>query len=369
MTMRTVDPGELEALIEGAAILGTGGGGDREFGIAILEDDVRKSREWIMIDPVDVPDEALVVSGGIMGSVKALLEKSVRAIVEKWENDFELLNVTRLMERYLKQDVAYFVPFEIGCLNTPVVMTLCARMGIPMIDGDGLGRAAPETQMTSFIGHDIRLCPMPLIDTERNAIIVDSDDIFLPDEVGRWFITKSGQMGANNHYPMTGKQLKKAVIPNTVTKAIELGKLVATQDNAVEKVADFLGGKVLLSGEVVGVEEEDRGGFFYKFASITDGHNTVRITIKNEYMLCRFNEQIVTVFPDLIVVVDENGRGVMSTDLMKGKNVTVIVAPAHERLREAVKSSLGKIAMSSDRFGENVSYEPVEILLSRVGIE
>jgi len=369
--MKRVSYEDIEALIEGAAILGTGGGGDREFGLAILKNDVRRKREWKLVDPSEVPNDSLVVSGGIMGSVKALKEKSVEEIVEKWEEDFVLLNVTKVMERYLGRKIDYFVPFEIGCLNTPVIMTLCSRMNIPMVDGDALGRAAPETQMTSFIGHGIRLCPMPLIDASKNLIVVDSDDIFLPDEIGRWLITRSGQMGANNHYPMTGEQLKKAVIPNTVTKAIELGYRILSSEpeDVPHVVADFMNGKILIKGRVSSIEEEDRGGFFFKYAFIDDGKHTVKITIKNEYMMARYDEDVATIFPDMIMVLSEEGRGVMSTDLVEGMEVTVIVAPAHERLREAIRDPLGKIAMSSKRFGEEVEYTELEKLLKERGIQ
>jgi DUF917 family protein len=63
---------DIRPLLEGLAIMGTGGGGNPAWGRMILEQDVRMGRTWHIIAPEDVPDDATIVSGGIMGSVKAL---------------------------------------------------------------------------------------------------------------------------------------------------------------------------------------------------------------------------------------------------------------------------------------------------------
>jgi len=51
-------------------------------------------------------------------------------VVAHWEERFELLEVTRVMEGLQGRRVDYVVPFEVGGLNTPVMLTLAARMGI-----------------------------------------------------------------------------------------------------------------------------------------------------------------------------------------------------------------------------------------------
>ena len=66
----TLGPADIQPLLEGLAIQGTGGGGSPEWGREILERIVRRGRAWNVIEPDDVPDAAPVVSGGIMGSVK-----------------------------------------------------------------------------------------------------------------------------------------------------------------------------------------------------------------------------------------------------------------------------------------------------------
>ena len=126
-----------------------------------------------------------------MGSVKVLEKFGTEQIMAHWEERFELLEVTRVMEGILGRPIDHVVPFEVGGLNTPVILSLGARMDIPIIDGDALGRSAPETQMTSFIGHGVSLTPMPLIDYNGNVVIVNQAvDPAYADQLGRWVVTQ-----------------------------------------------------------------------------------------------------------------------------------------------------------------------------------
>ena len=201
---------EIEPLLEGLAIQGTGGGGSPEWGRQILENEFRRGRTMRLIDPNALPDEAQVACGGIMGSVKALELITFEELLAGWEEDFVLIRAFSQMSGLLGRPIDAAVPFEIGGLNTPVILSLCARMGIPTVDGDALGRSAPETQMTSFIGHGVWLTPMPLVDPRGNVVIVlEQDSPTYADELGRWVVTRGGGLGGNSHYPMSGRQLKR----------------------------------------------------------------------------------------------------------------------------------------------------------------
>ncbi len=61
----------------------------------IAENDFEKGREYILVDPKDVEDDAFVCSGGIMGSVKFLDNISYEEITEQWEDDFTLVKAMK----------------------------------------------------------------------------------------------------------------------------------------------------------------------------------------------------------------------------------------------------------------------------------
>lgn len=369
---------KMEPLLLGMGFLGTGGGGALAFGREIIRNDLSRGRVYRVVPPEQIQDNALVVSGGIMGSVKALERFSIEEIVARWEDHFEPLLALRAMERILGRRVDYLVPFELGGLNTPVILSLGARAGIPVVDGDGLGRAAPETQMTSFAGHGVSIVPMSLVDAEGNLIVVqETTTPFFPDEVGRFVVTRAGGMGANSHYPMDGRTFREVVVPGTISLALRLGKRVASLsdgESVAQAIAEELDGRLAFRGIVGELQETEALGFFVQTVSIMgEGEykgSVLEVTVKNEYMMAAKDGMVGCVFPDLIIMVGEDGGPVMSVDLKSGLRVWVVLVPCHPRLREAALSPKGKEAFSPARFGHpEVEYRPVEEVSQTWGLK
>jgi hypothetical protein len=368
-----VQPDDVEPLLEGLTILGTGGGGAPDWGRAILQNEFDHGREMRIVDSRSIDDDARVSSGGIMGSTKIIDVMSIEDVIKSWEDDFVLLKAFRVMAKHLGGPLDHVVPFEVGGLNTPVIMSLCARLGISMIDGDALGRSAPETQMTSFIGHGISLTPMPLVDALGNAIVVtQSVEPTYADEIGRWVVTRGGGLGGNSHYPMTGRQLKQAVIPNTVSQARDIGQAVLdARSLGIDPVAAAaleLKGRHLFTGTISMLEEKEQTGFYLTVVTLAgfgewSGH-TAELTIMNEVMLCRRDGQLAVIFPDLVCMLEPaTGRGLMSTELREGTEVALIGASCHRRLRRAASSPQGQKSFSPARFGRpDLIYRPMEEL-------
>jgi DUF917 family protein len=372
---KILEKDELEYMLLGVGILGTGGGGDPEFfGKPLIEWDLKKGREYRVISPDKVRDDAFIVSGGYAGSVTAYT--SVGNMLQKWEKRFELMEALKITESLFNRRVDYVVPFELGGVNTPVMLSLAARVGILTIDGDGLGRAAPETQMSSFLGHGISLTPMTFVDKDGNVLIVKhSTNPTYPDEIMRLALELNGRIGANNHYPMNGKQLKESVIPNTITFSMKLGKAVAdalsVKRDPIEAILEVTKGIKLFTGKVKELSGSDVKAHYLARAQLEGMGDfsgmTMEITFKNEAMIARINKRAVAIFPDLICMVDpKTGKGLMTANLKIGMNMTVIGIPAHERLRECLKNKVCKDAFSPKRFGvTDVEYEPIEILVKR----
>ena len=376
-TVWRLNESDLDAFLRGLGIMGTGGGGAGGFGRAIIENDLRRGRVYEHVSLQDVPDDATVASGGIMGSVKVLDRFSFDEIVAQWEERFEPLMALRAMEQTLGRKVDFVVPFELGGLNTPVIQSLAARAGIPVIDGDGVGRAAPETQMTSFIGHGISLVPMPLADWKGNVVVVrEATTPFFPDEIGRIVVTQAGGLGANAHYPMTGRAAREAVIPDTISSTLELGRALQRTtdlDGATRIVERHVGGRFAFAGVIEEIVEREAMGFLVQTARLAGtgqfAGQTVELVMKNEFMMASKDGRLGCVFPDLILLLDEEGQGVMSSELEKGQPVRMILAPCHPRMREAMATSEGAEALGAARYGqEGIAYRPVEVLSSEWGL-
>jgi len=376
MSEKILGKDELESMLIGVGILGTGGGGDPDlFGKPLIEWDLSKGREYRIIDPAKIDDDAFVVSGGYAGSVTVY--RSIGDTLKKWEERYELLEALKIMESLFNKKIDYVVPFELGGVNTPVILSLAARAGIVTIDGDGLGRAAPETQMSSFLGHGISLTPMPFVDKEGNVLIVKhAVKSTYPDEIMRFALDLNGGMGANNHYPMSGKQLKESVVPNTISLSIKVGdailNAVETRSDVVDAFVEVSKGIELFRGTVKEMKGEDVRAHYLARATLEGtgeyAGKTMEIIFKNEAMMARIDGQIVTVFPDLICMIDpKTGKGIMTVNIKPGLEMAVVGVPAHERLRECLKTEVGREAFSPARFGfPEVKYEPIEVLAKRV---
>jgi len=60
-------------------------------------------------------------------------------------------------------------------------------------------------------------------------------------------------------------------------------------------------------------------------------------------------------------------KGLMTINIKSGMEMAVVGVPAHERLRECLKTEVGREAFSPARFGfPEVKYEPIEVLVKRV---
>lgn len=364
---------DIEDFLVGLTIFGTGGGGEPEWGRIILNNEFDKKREMRIVDLEDVEDDAFICSGGIMGSVKSLEGVSYEQMTASWEDFFPLVEAVKMMEKIKGRKVDYLVPFEIGALNTPVIMAAATRLGIPMVNADGNGRSAPETQMISFIGHGIKLYPMPLVDKNNNVtVVMESDSTTYADEIGRFIVVKSGGMGANAHYPMSGAQLKEYAIPHTVMEALAAGISIReareSNNDPVKVFSDKVDGWELFRGKIMQVEGLDRGGFYFTNVIIEGVHqakkSTAKLVNKNETMVLWIDGQLKAIFPDLVFMLDPvTGKGIPTIELEVGKEIVLVGAKVHERIRQFLHTEIGKQSFGGSRYGyPELEYLPIETL-------
>ncbi|MCP4629516.1 MAG: DUF917 domain-containing protein [bacterium] len=364
---------ELEHLLTGLAILGTGGGGDPELsGRPIFESDFNNNITYQIYHPDEIEDDALVISGGYLGSIARDESEGNELFSRRFGPESELAGAIREMANLQQKKVDYIVPFEMGGGNTPVIMSAGAHLGIKVIDGDALGRAAPETHMTSWIGHGISLTPMPLVDSSGGVIIVTSGDILYPDAVGRFVATQQRGSVANTHYPMSGADLKRSVIPGTISLALDLGRFMDSLSGSSKKVlsavSEYTRGFPLFQGEVSEVKGVDKGGFYFQSVVLKGlgsfQNRRMELIVKNEAMCAFIDERPAAIFPDLLLLIDPlSRRGVMTPEIEKNRELVIVGVPCHERLRHAMNTDAGRTAFSAERYGQNLKYRPIEKLM------
>lgn len=214
-TLREVTDADLDAIEIGAAILGTGGGGNPYIGKLRCREELKKGRKIPVIPLDELPDDALVVSlGGIGAPVVG---------VEKIEEGEECLRALRAIESETGKTVDALISVEIGGANSMEPMLTAAQAGLPVVDGDGMGRAFPEMQMCTWSIYGHREDPAAMADEKGTIVIIKNtpDDIWL-ERIARSVVVSMGAAAGLAAQPMRGDFVKRAAVPGTVTQALNL---------------------------------------------------------------------------------------------------------------------------------------------------
>ena len=328
----------LDALEIGAGILGTGGGGNPYLGKLEALQQLRAGKLIRVISPDELPDDAFVTSVGGMGSPTVSIERVGRGD--------ECMQAMRALERHLGRRFTHVIPGEIGGANAMRPMIVAAYVGIPVIDGDGMGRAFPELQMDTFSIYGVAPTPGALAEPRGHEVIFDK--IADPVTLERYARAVTIEMGGAAGYafpPMTAEEVRSTAIPGTVTLAIQIGRAVRVARAALASPVDaalaVAGGQRLFHGKIVDVERRLLGGFargvLWLEGSGADSGKSLQIDFQNENLIARTGEgEILAVVPDLICLVDEDSAEPVTTEVVRyGLRVVVIGIPAPKMLKTA----------------------------------
>ena len=153
--MRQIGIPEIEDIALGAALLGAGGGGDPYVGKLVAIGAVKEHGPVTLLEPEEVPDDALIVPIAMMGAPTVLCEKAVGG------SEYKTLYDT--VSGFFGKPIYAFMPMEAGGVNSMLPIAAAARLGLPLVDVDGMGRAFPELQMVTFTIGGGSATPMALV--------------------------------------------------------------------------------------------------------------------------------------------------------------------------------------------------------------
>lgn len=370
MTTRYLDFNAIDDIALGAAVLGTGGGGDPYVGSLMAKQALRQGKPVPILALDDVADGSLVVPCSMIGATTVVLEKimSVGQIVQAFD----------MMEKVLESPISATFPIEVGGFNSLVALVAAAHKGIPLIDCDAMGRAFPEAQMVTFFLDDLPSAPNTLADEKGNVVVLHPLDGMWSERFARVVTAQMGAAAAMCDYPMHGRQLKQSAIGGTLTLAENIGRTLrlANQSgsNALQALLDVVQGYAIGCGKVVDVERLTTGGFARGCLRLEGfgEHRGEKFTVlfQNEFLLAHRDtdtagptqDNLLAVAPDLISILDhETGRPITTEQLRYGQRVDVIAYPCHQKWR----TPKGIAVAGPDYFGYPVQFMPIEQLAQR----
>lgn len=351
---------DLRPLAIGAGILGTGGGGSPRLGRLRLRGVLENEAHPDAVDMIalaDLPDDATVVGVGGMGAPTVS--------DEKFSKGDEELRALRAIERMADATVDALVGFEIGGKNSMAPFSTGALAGLPVLDADGMGRAFPELQMTTFYIYGASTEYAALTDERGNQVVYH--DIDTPKRLENLARANTVEVGgrAGVAFPlMNGVQAKKSSIPGTVSLAIDVGRRVQRAREAgrdpVAAVCEVAGGRTLFEGKIVDVYRRTTEGFARGTIDMEEleGDRSFTIEFQNEFLIAKDDtgETIASV-PDLICIVDtDTAEPITSSQVRYGQRVSVLGIPAHDELTtDRALEVIGPRA-----FGYDEPYHPID---------
>ena len=353
--LRTIYAPDLEDIAIGGAILGTGGGGDPYVGKLMAQEAIKKHGPVRLVDVSEMADDALIVPVCMMGAPTVMTEKLPQGD--------ELMTAFRALERLLGRRIDAVLCGEAGGVNSTTPFVVAAASGLPLIDGDGMGRAYPELQMVTFTMHGVTATPMVLCDDKGNSLVLDTVSNAWTERLARAATVEMGGSALLAFYSMSGAVAKQAVVRGTLSLCAQLGRTLrearAGHGDPVEAVAELLDAKVIFHGRVGDIERRTVGGFargkaLFEGAEEWKGHS-FGLQFQNEFLMAERDGKILVTTPDLITCLDaESGNPVTADSLRYGLRLKVLAFASNPQWR----TPAGLALIGPRYFGYDVDYAP-----------
>ncbi len=331
----------VKDLARGAVLLGTGGGGDPYIGQLLLQQQIREGRFVELIDASELADDALVVSIAGVGAPTVLVE-------HLQANDVCQRLLDR-MERYMGRKVDAIIPVEVGGLNSIIPLALGAQVGLPVINADGMGRAFPHIEMTTFSVYGNTACPMFIENELGDAVTIEKTTTDRKTEdIARVVTGTLGAMVYSSLYPMSGHDVKTKAILGSMSYCLEIGRGIReariNYDDPFEGLLKILDqpendrhAKILFDGKIIDTKRETRDGLHVatiKMIGIDDPSDVFEIEVQNEYLVATRNGETVCIVPDLIATLDrESAEPVTGEKLKYGQRLKILGLAASPIMR------------------------------------
>ncbi|WP_020392079.1 DUF917 domain-containing protein [Kribbella catacumbae] len=335
----TIDPSDdvlpriraehVDALAAGAVLLGSGGGGDVSVGRQLLRGLLRDRSIEMLPASVLAPD-TLVVHVGVVGGPDVISERLV--------DPGDLALAAQAVVGHLGGRLGAVGVIEIGGLNGLMGVLAAARLGVPVVDGDLMGRAFPLIDQTTLAVAGHPMTPMALVSPAGDTVLVATGSARTTQALLTSTAVAMGGAAAVALYPTTAAVLNQVGVHGSLSACLALGTAYLDPRAVdVRTMIDLLGGRLLFDGRVDEIRPR-RGG---ELGCVTLGDPvtgaTARVDHKDEFLAVSCDGATVTATPDVVVALDPSNHTPLRTDQLRVGQPLVVFAlpPLHDWPAEA----------------------------------
>jgi uncharacterized protein len=315
---------DVEAGLVGGLFLSAGGSGrnavDKNRGLGRMALDYGGVR-LVALDELD-PD-ALIITATAVGAPG----------FANWAiKPRDSINAARRLIERLERP-----PVGVICGHVPGfnAWLVAAALGLNYIDAASNGRGHPTVKMGGMglaSRLDLAITQVGSCGSKSEksefAIVVEGDIVRTSNMMRQAAVVNGGLIYAARG-PLTAGFIKENGAPGAITFQLELGRamLAASGADRVRATAEFLGGELLVEGEVAENTVAYGGGFDLGQMIVRGANGEAVLGVYNEFMTADFDGKRVATFPDMIGTLDPvTGDVVSISESRPGSRVAVIIA-------------------------------------------
>ena len=313
-----------------------------------------------VLGPVDVhqledldPDD-LILPCGMIGAPTVM--------VEKIPNGGEGRAIRDVYEDIYHREFKAVMPFEMGGINGVLPIAWAAHAGLPLVDGDFMGRAFPELQMLTPHLFGMSGSPAVIADERLQTIVFRTRDNIWLEKLVRNAVATYGGSACGGMYPMTAAAARGPLIRGTVSLAERLGRAIRSGvDDPLDALSEVIPVFSLASGKVVDIDRRTAGGFV-RGSAVIEGidqyrNQVFRLEFQNENLVVLEDGEALATVPDIITLLDyHTAHGIVTEGIKYGQRVRIVAFPSPQQWT----SPKGIETVGPRAFGYDVDYVGVE---------
>jgi DUF917 family protein len=366
--VRTLTEQEMVDMMVGSSIQATRSSNSETL-IKRVHDAVAQGRRFTMISVEDLPDDWTIVipsaigGGGAWEYVRERAERQKLPTVEE-----PMLKAIQALSRHIGKPFQAVVRTE-AAGSTLTAFLMAGALGVPVVDACVTGRAVPEMQQSVPFINGISATPAAMVTRWGDTMVIDrAVDDYRVEDLGRAVAVASGGSVQMANSPLSGAQVKRAVIRGSLSEAILYGRTVReAREQGRNPIAALLAvskGYELFRGVVTKADMKGDRGFTWWDVELAGvdayaGH-VYKVFVKNENIVTWLDGTPDAMSPDLISNLDPATGDAITSQGLGGYPLKAEVAMIGIPASPLWRTPRGIEVLGPRHFGFDLEYVPIE---------
>lgn len=358
--MKVITEQWIQALYYGSLFTACGGGEYSEHLPSLVVKQLRRHGSVPLLSLRDLDEGSSYLTVGIMGS---MLESSLQTGAESKD----------VVRRYCDAagvSCSGVFTIEASSLNVLFPILTAAMLKVPIIDGDCMGRAFPEFQMTTAQAAGRSIVPISIMTPGGEYYHFEDLDNLIFELKAREIVSHTGGIAYFAGFSLRAQEVRSLLIPGTLSFSHDIGACFLDPVSypsllwdlqRVTKNSIYGRAVELFIGSIISLKKVNEGGrSWMEFTLQGNGDyqgSRFSLLTQNEALIAFRDDRIAAMVPDIITMIDMHSLKPVSLSAMhKDLRVAVIGVPAPVRLKTEEMLRL----LGPDCFGYSSEYIPIE---------